>query len=123
MVAVLGCYFAIAAVMLSNGITELAAYVPLFGAAVVLMVVVLVAGHIVAAVVTRPEPSDERDRLIGWRAESNSSWILGVGVLMAVAGLTMSIERVWVAHVLLGSMFASEVAKYLFQVVYYRRGM
>ena len=50
MVVVLGAYFVRAADMLSRGITDLMAYVPLFVAAVVLWVVVLVAGHIVVAI-------------------------------------------------------------------------
>jgi hypothetical protein len=123
MVVVLGAYFVRAADMLSRGITDLMAYVPLFVAAIVLLVVVLVAGHIVAAVAGGPEGSDERDRLIGWRAESNSSWILSVGVLAAITGLVMSIDPVWIAHLLLFSILLTDVAKYVFQIVYYRRGV
>src|SRR6185312_15279963 len=46
MVAVLGSYFVIAARMLSNGVTVVIAYVPLFIVAVIMLVVVLVAGHV-----------------------------------------------------------------------------
>ena len=76
-----------------------------------------------AAIVARPEPPDERDRLIEWRSESNSSWVLGVGVLGAIMCLIMSVEAVWVAHLLLLSLTLSELLKYLMQVIYYRRGM
>jgi len=119
----LGAYFVVAGLMMSAGVTELVAYVPLFVVAVVLMVVLLVVGHAAAAIVGRTEDRDERDRLIGWRAESNASWLLGVGVLAAITGLIVSIEPVWIAHLLLLSLFLSEVLGYLLRLVYYRRGM
>jgi hypothetical protein len=123
MIAVLGSYFVVAALMLSNGVTTVVAFMPLFIVAVALLVVVLVVGHIVVAIASRPDGRDERDRLIEWRAESNSSWILGAGVFAAIAGLAVSVDNVWIAHLLLFSMFLSEVAKFISQLVYYRRGM
>jgi hypothetical protein len=123
LVAVLGSYFAIAGLMLSKGVMVIAAYVSLFIVAVVLLVIVLVAGHIVVAVASKPEGRDERDRLIGWRAESNTGWILAVGVCAAITGLVASIENVYVAHLLVLSMLLSEVAKCVLQLVYYRRGL
>ncbi|MCB0577672.1 MAG: hypothetical protein KDC61_24135 [Saprospiraceae bacterium] len=123
MVVVLGAYFIIAGAMLAKGVTTITAYVPLFIVTVCLLVIVLVAGHVVAAIVNRPEGRDERDKLIAWRAESNSSWILGVGVIAAITGLAASIDNVWIAHWLLLSMLLSEVTKFSFQIVYYRRGI
>lgn len=119
----LGLYFVVAGLMLSSGINVLPAFVPVFAVAVVLIVVINAAGHIVAALVSRPEGRDERDRLIGWRAESRSSWILGAGVVLAIMCLIVSIDSVWVAHLLLLSLFVAEVVKNVFQLVYYRRGM
>ncbi|HKW51760.1 MAG TPA: hypothetical protein VJQ53_08515 [Candidatus Eisenbacteria bacterium] len=123
MVVVLGSYFVVAARMLSMGVTVVAAFVPLFCVAVVLLVVVLVAGHTIVAIASRPEGRDERDRVIEWRAERNSSWILSVGVLAAITGMVLSVANVWIAHLLMLSMLLSEVAGYVFQLVYYRRGM
>ena len=87
------------------------------------MLIVLVAGHVVVAIASRPEGQDERDRLIGWRAESNASWILGAGVITAITGMILDVGNVWTTHLLLLSMFLSEVVKYSLQLVYYRRGM
>jgi hypothetical protein len=84
---------------------------------------VIVAGHIVVAVASRPDGRDERDRLIGWRAESNSGWVLGAGVVTAVTGMVSSLPNVWIAHLLLFSLFLSEVLKLVLQLVYYRRGL
>jgi hypothetical protein len=123
LVAVLGSYFIVAALMLAQGVTTIIAFVPLFIVAVVLLVAVLVVGHIVVAIASKPDGRDERDRLIEWRAESNSSWILGAGVIGAITGLVFAINTVWIAHLLLLSMLLAEVARFIFQLVYYRRGI
>lgn len=122
-VLALGAYFVVAGRMFWAGVTALPAYVPLFAVAVVLMVVLLVVGIVVAAISGRPEGRDERDRLIGWRAESNSGWLLAVGVLGAITAMIFSIEIVWIAHLLLLSLLGSEVLGQVLRLVYYRRGM
>lgn len=119
----LGVYLVIAGLMWSNGVRFLAAFAALYMATVALLVVVLVAGHIVVAVASKPEGRDERDRLIEWRAESNSSWILAVGVFAAITGMVISIDNVWIAHLLILSLYLSEVARFTLQLVYYRRGV
>ena len=83
----------------------------------------VVIGHVAVAIVSRTDGRDERDRLIEWRAESNSSWILGAGVVMAICGLIVSVDAVWIAHFLLVSLLIAEVAKLGSQLVYYRRGV
>ena len=119
----LGGYLVVAGLMLSNGVSALPPFVPVFAVAIVLIVAVNIAGHVVAAITSRSDEADERDRLIGWRAESGSSWILGVGVIGAIMALILSVGGVWVAHLLLISLFGSEVAKDVLQIVYYRRGI
>ena len=119
----LGGYLAVAGLMLSNGVSALPAFVPVFAVAIVLVVAINVAGHVVAAVWSRADEADERDRLIGWRAESRSAWILGVGVIAAIIALVGAVDGVWVAHRLLVSLFGSEAVKEVLQIVYYRRGL
>ena len=119
----LGLYFIVAGKMLSNGINMLPAFVPVFIVAVVLIVLVNVTGHVVVAIVSGPEGRDERDRLIEWRAESKSSWILGAGVIIAINAMILSVDNVWIAHFLLLSLFICEVVKDVCQLVYYRRGI
>jgi len=123
LLVVLGGYFLVSGFMLARGVVVLAPYIPLFIVSVVLLVIVLVVGHILAAVTGTPEKRDERDRLIGWRAESNSSWILAVGVFGALNAIAFSVAPVWIAHILLASLFASEAMKLTLQIVYYRRGV
>ena len=119
----LGGYLVVAGLMLANGVNALPPYVPVFAVAIVLIVAINVGGHVVAAIVSRADDADERDRLIGCRAESRSSWILGVGVIGAITALILSVGNVWVAHLLLISLFGSEVAKDVLQIAYYRRGI
>ena len=123
LVVVLGSYFVKAGTLLADGVTVLAPYIGLFVAATILLVVVLVIGHVVVAIASRPEGRDERDRLIEWRAESNSSWILAAGVFGAIVALVAAVDDVWVANLLMLSMLVSEVAKLTFQLFYYRRGL
>ena len=118
---VLAAYGFVAGNMLANGVLHIVPYVPVFAIAVGLLVVLLIVGHIVA-VMGGAQPRDERDRMIGWRAESNASWILGAGVLAALAGLICSLNPVWVAHLLLFFLFLSEIVKLALQIFYYRRG-
>ena len=122
-VVVLGGYFVIALRMMSNGINMLVAYVPLFAGAVILLVLVVIAGSIAVALASKREGRDERDRLISWRAESNSGWILAAGVLTGITAMILAVDNVRVAHLLLLSLLLSEVAKYALQLVYYRRGI
>lgn len=117
-----GGYFLVAGRLLAQGILIMPAYVGLFIASTVLLVIVLVLGHIFAAVIGRVEQADERDRMISARAEARSSWLLGVGVLIAVCLLVIDVQRVFVAHTLLVSLFGSEMLKLVSQLVQYRRG-
>jgi hypothetical protein len=123
LVAIFGFYFVTAGRMLSAGVREMPAFIALFAVATALLVILLVAAHIVAAVASRPEGRDERDRLISWRAEHNSSWVLGAGVVLAIFALATPVERVWVAHGLLVALFLSEVLGRVLQLYYYRRGV
>ncbi len=122
LVVVLGGYFVTAAQMLAQGITVVMAYAGVFIGSVVMLVIVLVVGHTVVAIFGGSEKRDERDKLIEWRAEGHSSWILAAGVFIAVTGLVLSFENVWIANLLIFSLLLSEVAKLVLQIVYYRRG-
>lgn len=123
MLLALGGYLFVAGRMLAAGVLEAAPYFAVFIVSAVLMVVIMVAGHIVAALTGPSGPPDERDRQIGWRAESRSSWLLGAGVFMAIAGLALGYAPAWIANLLMCSMFASEILKYLLQLWHYRRGV
>lgn len=117
-------YFFVAGQMLAAGVTEVAPYVPVMILSTVVLVLLLVAGHVVAAIGGgADEQSDERDRLIAWRAEHHTSWLLAVVVLTAVFGLLLPVGRAWVANGLLAGLFLAEIANHATQLVLYRRGV
>lgn len=125
LIAVYALYFVVAGKMLSEGIRELVAFAPLFAAVVLLQIIVLVVGHVAVAVWKRPEGQggDERDRIISWKAEHHSSWLLAVGVLAAITAMVFSVENVWTAHLLLMALVLSEILRCSLQLLYYRRGL
>ncbi|MEM7385399.1 MAG: hypothetical protein AAF514_10680 [Verrucomicrobiota bacterium] len=118
---VLLAYGSVAGRMMLAGVDHLVPYVPVFAVAVILLVILMVIAYTVTAIHRRPDKGDERDRLIGWRAESRASWILGAGVLLSLGGLVLAVSTVWVAHLLLLSMFLSEMTKLVLQLIDYRR--
>ncbi|MFM9957808.1 MAG: hypothetical protein ACKVZJ_07010 [Phycisphaerales bacterium] len=119
----LAFYLVVAGRLLATGVTSVPAHAALFIPASIAMVVVLVVGHVVAAVSSKPEGRDERDRLIAWKAEYGSSWVAAVGMLSAVTGMALGAEPVWAVHTLLISLCVSELMGYVLQLVYYRRGV
>lgn len=122
MLLVFGGYLIVAGTMLTRDAGAIGPFIPLLIAATVLIIVVNVAGHAVAAVMTSPEDCDERDRLISWRSEARSAWMLGAGVIIAIGCLALSMTPAWIANILLLSMFLSQVICYTLQLVSYRRG-
>ena len=103
----LGVYFVIAGRMLASGVRDVSAF----------------AAYVVAALTSKVEGRDERDRLIAWKAEHRSAWIVAVGVLGAVACMAAGIPNVWTANLLLLSLALSEIFGFVLQIVYYRRGV
>ena len=116
-------YLIIAGTMRSAGVDLLPPYAAVFAASVVVMVIIMVLGHLLAAITGRVEKRDERDRTIGWRAGSNSAWVLAAGIFTALCLMLASVSTLWVAHLLLISLYASQIMEYVLQLLYYRRGM
>ncbi|MGQ0628712.1 MAG: hypothetical protein ACT4PL_11510 [Phycisphaerales bacterium] len=123
MTIALGVYFVVAWRMMATGVREMAAFAPLFFVAVAVMVVLLVVAHTLAALVSRVENRDERDRLIAWKAEHRSAWVTAVGVLTGVTCLALGVESVYTAHLLLLGLTLSEMLGFVLQIVYYRKGV
>ncbi|MEL7239217.1 MAG: hypothetical protein AAGK78_10165, partial [Planctomycetota bacterium] len=119
----LGAYFVIAGVLLSRGVTEIKAFVPIFVLTVTVQVVVMVASYLLITVFGARQEKDERDRVILWRAEAGSGWILGVGVLAALGAMVVGVPIVWIANGLLAALVVSELLRCGLQVLYYRRGV
>lgn len=118
----MGVYFIIAGRLLASGERAMPAFAALLIVATIFMTVLLVAGHIVAAVTRAPEPADERDRLIAWKAEFRSSWLVAVGVCGAITLMTLGADNVWSANVLMLFLALSELLCLGLRLIAYRRG-
>ena len=123
LLVVLAGYGLVSVAMLTAGVSHPAPFVVVMSVATVLLVVLLAVGHAIAALAGAPEARDERDRLIGWRAESGSSWLLATGVVAAIGTLLVGWPALWVAHLLMLSLFASEILKLALQLRWYRKGV
>lgn len=123
MLLALGGYFVIAGRMLLQGVTVLPAYAAVFVVSVLLMVIVIVVGHVAIAIASRPDGRDERDRLIEWRAESRSGWLVATGIFAAICCMLLSVPNAWTANLLMLFLFLSTVLKFVLQLLDYRRGL
>ena len=94
----------------------------LFIGATALLVFILVAGHIVVALLDRRTDPDERDRSIELRAGRCGSLVLATGVFIALCTALMTEGNAIMAHVLLGFWVIAQSVEIVFQLVLYRRG-
>ncbi|MEL6368509.1 MAG: hypothetical protein AAFR91_08880 [Pseudomonadota bacterium] len=123
LVLVLGSYFLAATKMYSAGVNDIRAYVPVFSISVVLLVVTLIAGNIVAIATSKSDQADERDRMIAWRSEYLSSWVMGLGIIGAITAMVFKINTVLIAHGLLASLLLSTLLCMGLRILFYRRGV
>ena len=95
----------------------------LFVAAVVLMAIILVVGHIAAALFgDRESATDERDRAIEIRGTRLGAGVLAVSVFAALCVAAVTRGNVIMALVLLGGWVLATLASTATQIVLYRRG-
>jgi len=98
----------------------------LFAGALVTLIILEVFVHIVLAVSdpkTADQPSDERDKTIGYKAGNLAGWVLGICVVM-IGALAMfrDVSSVLLANLLLLALVLSQCADYALSLYYYRRG-
>lgn len=94
----------------------------LFIAATLVLVVILVAGHVVMALLDRRTDADERDRSIELRGGKYGSYVLAAGVFLALCTAPVTQGNAVMAHVLLGSWVLAQGVEIISQLVIYRRG-
>ena len=94
----------------------------LFIGATAVLVLILIAGHIVIALLDRRTEPDERDRSIELRAGRYGSFLLGTGVFLALCAAVMTEGNAIMAHVLLGFWVLAEIVEIATQLVVYQRG-
>lgn len=88
--------------------------------AVVLLIAIEVIFHITLALKTKPEPMDERDRVIEAKGYRNAYLALVSGV---IAPIFLPLPPAMAAQVVLLALVVSEIVKSATQLYCYRRGV
>jgi small-conductance mechanosensitive channel len=120
LVAGFGLYFA--TVLPATGTNVMPHQVALFVLAVVVLVIMQVAGLIVIAIVDRRTQSDERDRLIELKGSRNASYVLASGVFVALCAALVTEGNFVFMHVLLGFWVLAQLVEIGSQLFMHRRG-
>ena len=91
-----------------------------------MLVVIAVIGHIVIGILTPREANaapDERERLIIARAGHFSGYVLGAGVLSALAGYLLTYDGNLLFYGTFASLMLAQLAEYLLQIAGFRLGL
>ena len=86
----------------------------------VVMVLVMIAFHLVFALMRKPEEIDERDRQVAWRSAQNGYVVLAVGVWGAMTLVFIGAAPAVVVYALLGSFVCAELVRLASELAYYR---
>ncbi|GAB3257873.1 hypothetical protein [Chitinimonas naiadis] len=97
--------------------------VVLFVLAIVVLVVMQVAGHVLIAIVDRRTRTDERDQLIALKGSRNAAYVLATGVFLALCAALLSKGNFLFTHVLLASWVIAQLVEIASQLFMYRRGV
>jgi hypothetical protein len=120
LVGVFGFYFVTA--LPASAANVLPHQVVLFVLAVVMLVIIQIAGHIVIAIVDRRSEMDERDRLIALKGTRNGDFVLATGVFLALCAAVLTNGNFVFTHLLLGFWVLAQLVEIGSQLYLYRRG-
>jgi len=99
------------------------AYQDLLALMVVVFVGVVIAGHVVSAVITRDsDGQDETDRRIDRFGEYIGGYVLGGGMLVVLVMAINEVEYFWIVHTALGIMVLSELITSVTKLAVYKTG-
>jgi hypothetical protein len=120
LVGVFGFYFV--TVLPTDAANVMPQQVVLFALAVVMLVILQIAGHIVIAIVDRRTETDERDRLIGLKGTRNAGYVLATGVFFALCAAIVTEGNFVFTHLLLAFWVLAQLVEIGSQLFLYRRG-
>jgi hypothetical protein len=116
-----------------GGREALRAFTGLSVAAVVMIIVLQVVGHILIAVISKPGDGDERDRLISMRSDQVLGIVLGLGVISTVGHILAAgffeqpsvlalAAPFGILNMLVASLVIAEICACMTRIWLYRRG-
>ena len=127
LLTLLGLFYINAVVSMARSLDAIPApNVPLMVVTTVLLVIGAIIAHTVVAIASPEDanaPEDERDRLVLWRAGNVSGWVLGAGVFVGLWHFIFKSDGNLLFHILVGSLIVAQIAEYVCQIIYYRRGV
>jgi hypothetical protein len=103
--------------------------------AVIAIIVIEIVYHIVLALESKPEPKDERDILIECKAYRNAYFLLATGAFLVIGCVIIAnlmrdvpptriiVTPFLTVNLVLFFMVLAELAKFLTQLFYHRRGL
>jgi cytochrome b561 len=106
----------------ADGFTSVAGNVALLIWSCVTLTVLLIVGFIYTAATTKPEAHDERDRLIHYRAKATTSCLYGTGCVLSILGLALSVNPLFVIHLLMSTLFLTSIIGEGMKLYYDKRG-
>jgi cytochrome b561 len=106
----------------TEGFTSVSGNVALLIWSCATLTVLLIAGLVYAAITTKPEALDERDRLIHYRAKATSSCLYGTGCVLSVLGLALTVNPLFIIHLLMVTLFLASIVGEGMKLYYYKRG-
>lgn len=90
---------------------------------IVVLVVLNILGHILAAVFNKPENEDERDKLIELKAARIKAFLLAAGIVITILA-SLDLQNLFITiNLLIMFLVISEVAEKSVQIFYYRKGI
>ncbi|MEZ5998619.1 MAG: hypothetical protein R3B98_07995 [Hyphomonas sp.] len=102
---------------------------PIIGFIIAYVILIVIASIVLFSVLgaSSPKeansPADERERQIESRAGHWSGTLLGLGVFAGLWHFWAYADGNMLFHVVFGSLMASQIAEYAFQIFLYRRGV
>jgi hypothetical protein len=128
LLAVFGFYFTLVGRSLEADVPP-PAFLGEYIAVVMLLVIVQVALHVIAAIVTRANGGDmetvrdEREKLIELKSNRFGYFIMLSGAVLVAGAIGFGVPGYWTANALVLSVAMAELARFGAQVIYYRMGV
>lgn len=125
---VYGWYFLSIFRLSSAGPIEIDIVRPLMIKMAVLLVTLVIIAPVLLSIVSQnreeqTKPADERDWLIWTRTGSKSIHFLYAGIIVTLGLVLFEFRGVVIAHVLLGTLALTDIARMVLMLIDYRRGI
>jgi hypothetical protein len=101
-------------------------FVILIPVSIVARIVIYIVFSILNTVATReaePDISDERDKLIELKASRNTGFVLGAGIVLALASQVIALPPSIMFVLLIGAGMVGEMVSDISTFIYYRKGV